>query len=174
MVIGSVPRGKARLRSGAKVGDRIYVTGTLGAGGSNVRRLYAGERIKSVGSYFFPEPRLAVGQKLHAIASAMIDISDGLSTDLSHICEESHVGAVIYQSAIPIAANAALDDALCGGDDYELLFTSSKRVPKEIAGVPVTEIGEVVKRGGMRIQNDQGRMKRLKAQGWEHFRAARH
>ncbi|HVZ16055.1 MAG TPA: thiamine-phosphate kinase, partial [Terriglobales bacterium] len=112
MVIGSVPRGKAILRSGAKAGDRIYVTGKLGLGGSTVRRLYAGEKIQPTGSYFYPEPRVAVGQKLRGLASAMIDISDGLSTDLNHICEESGVGAAIYSSAIPIAHSATFDDAL--------------------------------------------------------------
>jgi thiamine-monophosphate kinase len=99
----------------------------------------------------------------------MIDISDGLSTDLSHICEESAVGALIYQSSIPVASSATLADALHGGDDYELLFTSSKPVSKQIAGVPVTEIGEIVNREGMWIQDDRGRTTRLKAAGWEHF-----
>ncbi len=169
MVIGSVPRGKAVLRSGAKPGDRIYVTGQLGLGGSTVRRLYAGEKVRPTGAYFYPEPRLSVGQKLRDTASAMIDISDGLSTDLSHICEEGRVGAVIYASAIPVAASATLEDALNGGDDYELLFTSSKRVTKEVANVPITEIGEVRSRTGMWIQDERGKTKRLKSKGWQHF-----
>ena len=171
MVLGSVPRGKAILRSGAQVGDRLYVTGLLGSGGSTVRRLYAGEKVRpqSVPHYFAPQPRLGVGQKLRNQASSMIDISDGLSTDLSHICEESEVGAVIFGAEVPIADNSTLDDALYGGDDYELLFTSSKRIPKEIAGVAVTEIGEIVKRPGMWLQDERGKTKRLKAKGWEHF-----
>jgi thiamine-monophosphate kinase len=171
MVIGSVPRGKALLRSGAKPGDRIYVTGKLGLGGATVRRMYEGKRVRpsAAHSYFFPEPRLEVGQKLRGVASAMIDISDGVSTDLSHICNESRVGAKVYASAAPVAKSATLDNALYGGDDYELLFTSSKRVMKEIAGVTVTEIGEVVNRPGMWIQDERGRTTRLKAKGWEHF-----
>jgi thiamine-monophosphate kinase len=171
VVLGSVPRGKALLRSGVRVGDRIYVTGRLGLGGATVRRMYAGEKVRpaSARGYFYPEPRVEVGKKLRGVASAMIDISDGLSTDLSHICEESRVGAVVYGSAVPIAKSATLEDALYGGDDYELLFTSSKRVPKEIAGLAVTEIGEVVNRPGMWIQDERGRTKRLKAKGWEHF-----
>lgn len=171
MVIGSVPRGKAIFRSGAKAGDRIYVTGTLGLGGSAVGRMYAGQRLKAVGTYFYPEPRIEVGRRLHDMASAMIDVSDGLTTDLSHICDESNVGAVVYQSAIPIAKAATLEDAIDGGDDYELLFTSSKRVPKEIADVPITEIGEIVDRKGMWIQDERGKSKRLKVGGWEHFSA---
>jgi thiamine-monophosphate kinase len=174
LVLGSVPRGKAVLRSGARVGDRIYVTGLLGSGGATVRRLYAGEKVrpKSVPHYFAPQPRISVGHRLRGLASAMIDISDGLSTDLSHICEESSVGAVIYSTAIPIADNATLNDALFGGDDYELLFTSSRRIAKELAGVAVTEIGEIVKRSGMWLQDDRGKMKNLRAKGWEHFRQA--
>jgi thiamine-monophosphate kinase len=171
MVIGSVPRGKAPLRGGAKPGDLIYATGVLGSGGATVRRLYAGEKVgpASVPHYFIPQPRLKVGLRLRGIASAMIDISDGLSTDLSHICEESGVGALVFSSAIPMARDATLDDVLHGGDDYELLFTSSKSVPKEIAGVAITEIGEVVERAGMWLQDERGRTKRLKAKGWEHF-----
>jgi thiamine-monophosphate kinase len=171
LVLGSAPKGKALLRSGAKVGDKIYVTGALGLGGATVRRMYAGEHIRPsrASRYFFPEPRIAVGQKLRGRASAMIDISDGLSTDLSHICEESRVGAVLYASSIPVAGTATLGDALYGGDDYELLFTASKAVASEIAGVAVTEIGEIVKRPGMWIQDDRGKTKKLKAKGWEHF-----
>ena len=171
MVMGSVPRGKAVQRSGARVGDRIYVTGLLGSGGATVRRMYAGEKIRpeSVPHYFAPQPRLKAGQRLRALASSMIDISDGLSTDLSHLCEESGVGAVLQSSTIPIADNATLDDALYGGDDYELLFTSSKRIPKELAGVAVTEIGEIVKRSGMWLSDEKGRRKRLAPRGWEHF-----
>ena len=172
VVLGSVPRGKALLRSGAKAGDRIYVTGKLGLGGATVRRMYAGEKVRpaSARGYFYPEPRVEVGRKLRGVASAMIDISDGLSTDLSHICEESGVGAVVYEASVPVAKSATLDDALYGGDDYELLFTSSKRVAEEIAGVAVTEIGEITSRQGMWIQDERGKTKKLKAKGWEHFK----
>lgn len=171
MVIGSVSRGRPVLRSTAKPGDRIYVTGALGLGGATVQRMYAGGKIRpaSAKDYFYPQPRLKVGQKLHGLASAMIDISDGLSTDLSHICEESGVGALIYQSAIPVAHGARIEDALFGGDDYELLFTSEKRIAGEIAGVPISEIGEVVERGGMWMQDERGRTSCLKSRGWEHF-----
>jgi thiamine-monophosphate kinase len=170
MVVGSVPRGQAVLRSGAKPGDKIYVTGKLGLAGSTVRRLYSGERIRPVGSYFFPEPRIEVGRELRGVASATIDISDGLSTDLSHVCEESEVGAVIYAGSVPVAPGATLDDALGGGDDYELLFTSRKRGLDEIAGVAVTEIGEIVNRRRMLMQDERGRVRRLQPGGWEHFR----
>jgi thiamine-monophosphate kinase len=171
IVLGSVPQGEAILRSGAKVGDRIYVTGKLGLGGATVARLYAAEKVRptQVKDYFYPQPRVEVGRKLRGLASAMIDISDGLSTDLSHICEESKVGAVIDAEAVPVAKGARLEDALYGGDDYELLFTSSKRMPQEIAGVSITEIGRIVKGGAMSVQGGNRRKKKLESRGWEHF-----
>lgn len=196
MVLGSVPRGKAVLRSGAKVGDDIYVTGALGMGLAALERLSKGEnsakvlRDKVARKHFYPEPRLAVAAYLrdHRIPSAMIDISDGLSTDLAHICEESGVSAWIAEEAIPVATGATLDAALHGGDEYELIFTAPpekhKAVPKAAAGVPITWIGTVTDSGAehrrskkaARIQrvwlvnNERGRSE-LKPRGWEHFRA---
>lgn len=172
MVLGSVPRRRAILRSGARPGDRIYVTGRLGESAAEIRKRYAGGKSrKPPGRFLYPEPRLAVGQRLRGLASAMIDISDGISTDLAHICEESGVGAVIRPSQIPVAANAALEDALYGGDDYELLFTSAKRIPKGIAGISVTEVGLIAKEPGVWLDYERGRKKRLKSKGWEHFAA---
>jgi thiamine-monophosphate kinase len=171
IVVGSVPREAALLRAGAKAGDRIYVTGKLGLGGATVRRMYAGEHIRpaSAKAYFYPQPRLAVALKLRGIASALIDISDGLSTDLSHICEESGVGAVVDSSAVPVAKSATLTDALHGGDDYELLFTSSKRVPQRIFGVPITSVGEIRQGSRLWIRDAKGQKQPLDRRGWEHF-----
>jgi thiamine-monophosphate kinase len=178
MVLGSVLRGQALLRSGARRGDRIYVTGELGQSAAALRDLTSG-KIKKRDVY--PAPRIAVGEWLRAnrIATAAIDLSDGLSTDLSHICEASGVGATIESSAVPIHASAkkasqsapnALDLAVNGGEDYELLFTAgkSKRVPSTILGVKIAYIGEIVKGPSMRIIID-GRRQRLEARGWEHF-----
>ena len=106
VVVGSVPSGKAVLRSGAKPGERIYVTGELGGSATALARLVES---KPVGAEYFrhfrPRARVAVGQRLRqrGVASAMIDLSDGLSTDLEHICQESHVGAEIEAEAIPRA-----------------------------------------------------------------------
>src|SRR5208283_2738318 len=119
--------------------------------------------------HFYPEPRLAVGRYLREkkLASAMIDISDGLSTDLSHICEESGVGAVIYAEALPAAIRAeeGLQLALHGGDEYELIFTArpGRRVSKAIAGVAVKEIGEIVRGKKLKLVRRDGSSEQLAA-----------
>jgi thiamine-monophosphate kinase len=179
VVVGSVPRGKAVLRSGAKAGERIYVTGELGGSAAALARL---EESKPLGAeyvrHFRPQARVAVGQWLRqrGVASAMIDVSDGLSTDLEHICQESHVGAEIEAEAIPRALvglgkkRVAIELALHGGDDYELLFTSAAAIPSEVEGVRVTRIGWTTQSAGMRLIGADGKARRLEAAGWEHFK----
>ena len=178
VVIGSLPRGQAVLRSGAKPGDSIYVTGTLGASAAAIQKLRHGRiRPSDYPPHFHPAPRIEVGKWLRSqrLASAMIDISDGLSTDLAHICEESRVGAIIDAEAIPRAQVgrprqlASLELALHGGDDYELLFTSSKKVPVKLKGVDVTRIGEITSGRAISLM-ESGRPTKLTAQGWQHFR----
>lgn len=183
VVLGSVPKGKAILRSGARPGDRIYVTGSLGGAATTLRTLIEGRK-KSISSkdldkYSYPTPRLEVGRILRekSLASAMIDISDGPSTDLSHLCQESGVGAEINADAIPRARYGKLQEtveihtALHVGEDYELLFTAprSKRVPTLIANVPVTEIGRIVRGRGM-VLASHNKSQKLIPKGWEHFR----
>ena len=186
VVIGRVPTGKALLRSGARPGDSIYVTGELGHSAWTLQQLREG--LLSVGrgkpravyrkhaAHFFPLPRIAVGRRLlnKRLATAAIDISDGLSTDLGHICEESGVGALVYEATIPLPTGlpaSGLRYALHGGDDYELLFTTpgSASVPRKIAGVRVTRIGEIVRGRGMWLVEGYGQRKSLKPGGWEHF-----
>ncbi len=177
VVVGSVPKGRAVLRSGAKPGDQIYVTGKLGGAAAVLERLMESKPAAAYLRRFRPEPRVAVGRWLRqgAIASAMIDLSDGLSTDLEHICQESRVGAEIKAAEIPrarLASHAepvALELALHGGEDYELLFTSAAAVPSKVAGVPITRIGRITKSRGMRILGSDGKSRALKAAGWEHF-----
>jgi len=180
VVVGSVPKGTAVLRSTARPGNQIYVTGSLGASAATLARLkYSLPPGSGSTQHFHHVPRLSVGQWLrqHKIPSAMIDISDGLSTDLEHICHESNVGAEIEAAAIPHAQSARrkqnrvnLAFALHGGDDYELLFTSSKRVPPAIQGVPITRIGKITRKKGMHLINPDGTNQALEPKGWEHFR----
>jgi thiamine-monophosphate kinase len=180
VVLGSVPAGQAVLRSGAKAGQHTYVTGQLGEAASALARLAGAkpsEYSRIVSTQLRPWPRVSVGKWLRQrqLASAMIDVSDGLSTDLEHICQESHVGAEIWAEAIPRALiypgkkPVALEFALHGGDDYELLFTSDEELPSTVAGFPVTRIGRTTKSAGMRLTGADGKSKRLKAGGWEHF-----
>jgi thiamine-monophosphate kinase len=181
IVVGSVPRGKAVLRSGARAGEFIYVTGELGGAAAEIAVLSSQFSVLSQGAKGkVAVPRITVGRWLRrrGLASAMIDLSDGLSTDLEHVCAESGVGAEIRAEAIPRARIGEgklveLDFALHGGDDYELLFTSAKRIPARVAGVRVTRIGRVTestgKSSGMRMIGEDGKSRRLRAEGWEHF-----
>jgi thiamine-monophosphate kinase len=190
MVVGSAPRGRAILRSTARPDDIIYVTGALGGSAATLQELFAiqksrkrisraqrvphSERSEGWERHFYPEPRLAVARYLreHRLATSMIDISDGLSTDLDHICEESEIGATLNQNLIPVACGANLELALHGGEDYELLFTARKstKVPVEIAGIPITEIGWITREKKLLITDCKHAPKKLKARGWEHFR----
>jgi thiamine-monophosphate kinase len=183
IVVGTLPKGKAILRSGAKAGDRIYVSGELGGSAAAVVRMRGGRgkvKPRDFVRHFYPEPRVELGRVLREkkLVSAMIDTSDGLSTDLAQICEESGVGAEIYSSLIPracvgkTARKVDLDLALHGGEDYELLFTApkEKRIPRHIAGVAITQIGQITRSRGMFVRNPKGVGHELHPQGWEHFR----
>lgn len=184
VVVGFVPRGKAILRSGARPGDRIYVTGELGGSAATLERLLrSGKKNLNPSCFprhFSPQPRIQVAKILRKqkIASAMIDLSDGLSTDLGHICQASHTGAEIWEEKIPRASIGKLpekvniDFALHGGEDYELLFTArpGTRVPARIANIRITEIGAIsgISRG-MLLQS-RSATRKFVARGWEHFR----
>ena len=182
VVIGSVPKGRAILRSGARAGDRLYVTGALGAAAAETDLLYSHphvttrSRMRARGT--IPQPRSNIGRVLRerGIATAMIDISDGLSTDLSHICEESGVGAEVLKDSIPRARfrgrAVGLNFALHGGDAYELLFTAraGKHVPASIDGIPITAVGKVTRAKKLILSSPDGTKVPLKPQGWEPFR----
>jgi len=194
VLIGTVPAGKAMLRSTALPGHLLYVTGSIGGGAAalpHLDRLARENKTRSKGAnplriprglealverHLWPRPRIAQGLWLrrHSLASAAIDLSDGLSTDLTHLCEESGVAAEIDAALLPIHHGASLHYALHGGDDYELLFTaaSSTRIPRKIAGVAVTRIGRIVparrNRPTVTLLSPQGPQP-LKPQGWERF-----
>jgi thiamine-monophosphate kinase len=181
IVVGSALKGTAIRRNGARPGDSIYVTGDLGGSAAALKLLFSGRKVhvRNFPKHFYPIPRISLGRYLRQrnLASAMIDISDGLSTDLWHVCEESGVGAEIRAESIPRASignparEVELTFALHGGDDYELLFTSPRnsRVPTRIAGVPITQIGHVTRGKHVILVNDQGIASELKPQGWQHF-----
>jgi thiamine-monophosphate kinase len=184
IVVGAVPRGKAMLRSRARPGDRIYVSGELGGSAAAVAQMRARPKrklnLREYPRHFFPEPRVELGRILRekGLASAMIDTSDGLSTDLAHICEESGVGAELQAEAIPLASvgkpsrEVDLLLALHGGEDYELLFTAprSKRIPARIAGIPISHIGQITRGKKIFLSNRGGVGCELQPRGWEHFR----
>jgi thiamine-monophosphate kinase len=186
VLIGAVPKNRALLRSGARLGDALYVTGSLGGAAAGLamlqKRARSGKRSSSgrmnniLSPHLYPQPRIAQGLWLRrkGLATAAIDLSDGLSTDLNHLCEESGAAAEIDEAALPMHPAASLDQALHGGEDYELLFTApgAARLPHAIEGVPLTRIGEIVKRRPGRpaviVRRSRGTVP-LEPQGWQHF-----
>jgi len=183
VVVGVAPKGKAVLRSGASPGDRIYVTGELGGSAAALKLLMAGHKLRPADfpRHFHPEPRIAVGKFLreNRLASSMIDISDGLSTDLGHISEASGVGAEIRAEIVPLASvgqpahEVDLQSALHGGEDYELLFTAprSKQISRRIAGIRITQIGHITREKRVILINERGVGVELRPGGWEHFKS---
>jgi thiamine-monophosphate kinase len=178
VVTGQVPAKKAVLRSGAGPGDRIFVTGKLGESAAVLKQLYAGTEVTLSKNtrHFYPLPRLEAGRWLRQHgATAMIDLSDGLSVDLDHICQESRVTAMIDASRLPVAKGADLALALHGGEDYELLFTVPGRaqLPSKVAGGTITEVGEIQPHTNsgtrVRLRGLNNQIHPLKPSGWQHF-----
>lgn len=193
VLVGAVPRGRALLRSGAKPGDQIYATGALGGAAAGLARLadfasaakpgprskrlkLSAEFAAELSPHLYPQPRIPQGLWLQrrGLATAAIDISDGLSTDLAHLCEESGAAAEVDAELLPVHASATMEQALHGGEDYELLFTAPEGalIPAAIAGVAVTRIGRMVRRrtGRPTIALITGRKRKpLAPLGWEHF-----
>jgi thiamine-monophosphate kinase len=191
VLVGSSPAGRALRRSGGRAGDALYVTGELGGAAAELETLRRDGPPGSVVEHpqLYPEPRLGVGLALlrRRLATAAIDLSDGLSSDLAHLCRESGVGAEIDAAALPIHPLAArrgaaeradgltLELALHGGEDYELLFAAPARVPmpRRLAGVRVTRIGKLVRGKTVWLAGMDGVRRALKPGGWEYF-AGRH
>lgn len=189
ILLGSTPAGRALRRSTARPGDLLYCTGALGGAAAELAALAASpRRFRSASAadnhpHLFPQPRLAVGAALlrRRLATACIDLSDGLSTDLAHLCAESNVAAELNLAQLPLHPLAATLDGraqitalLHGGEDYELLFTAtpSTKVPRSIASVPITCIGRILKpqknQPQMTLLNGDERFE-LQPRGWEHF-----
>ncbi len=171
-MIGWIETGKEVRRSGAKPGDGIYVTGTLGASALGLDQLRAGNPTHpSVARHLYPQPRYEIGRAIAPMSHAMMDISDGLSTDLHHIIEESNVSARIDRNRIPAAEGANEAHILHGGEDYELLIVAPD-LPQVVEGVPITRIGEITSVDGnpqlVLVENSTESL--LQPRGYEHFK----
>ena len=190
-VIGEVPPGQALRRSGAQVGDEIWVSGQLGSAALALAyrqgRLFM-EQIdaaKVLPALYLPQPRVTLGTALRGIAHSAIDISDGLLGDLGHILHASQVGATLEFSRVPVAAVAenyladpiARDCILAGGDDYELCFTApinqhdAVLAAGEKAGVAVTHIGHITAQAGLTVLDSHGQPLAITKTGYDHFAA---
>jgi thiamine-monophosphate kinase len=171
-MIGRVRKGAAVLRSGAQPGDGVYITGVLGSSSLGLERLQAGDpKHASVLRHLYPEPRHGLGHAVAPRSHAMIDVSDGLSTDLAHIVEESRVSARIYRNLIPAAPDAADAQVLHGGEEYELIIVAPE-LPDAMEAVPITRIGEIVESSTDHqvFLIDGTRESVLHPRGWQHFR----
>jgi len=189
--IGEVAVGMEIRRSGARDGDLVWVSGTIGdafLGLDVLRGAYPGlapeYRAGLIGRFQIPDPRVELGPRLSGIAHAMIDISDGLVADLGHICETSHVAAVVELESLPLspAAGVIVDGVpglrtrlAAGGDDYELLFTapagSTKAIDdlSSVLGLPITKIGRIELGEGVRLVDAEGCTMQIAEPGYRHF-----
>jgi thiamine-monophosphate kinase len=189
--IGEVKAGAELRRSGARPGDSIWVSGTIGDAylGLKARRgeypgMAAEQRTALVARFQLPEPRTALGPRLAGIAHAMCDVSDGLVADLGHICEASRVGATVALPSLPLsaAARVVLDGVpeaavalATGGDDYELLFAAPPAASRAIErlaaelGLPITAIGAIEAGAGVRLVDAGGKEVPVAQAGWRHF-----
>lgn len=197
-VLGEVAAGRAITRAGARPGDILYVTGRLGRAklGLELVRNSSPKRVRKLGrgrgwlcrQHLYPHIRARLGEWLakHRIASSVIDVSDGLSTDLGHLCTASGVGARVWATSIPcveippsvsrFARERKLDPlqmALHGGDDYELLFAVPRRLAKRLQRAPefrdITAIGEIERGKQILLLDASGHAKPLKPGGWDPF-----
>jgi thiamine-monophosphate kinase len=189
--IGEVAAGKAVRRSGAKPGDLLWVSGTIGdayLGLSLLRGTYSGladnHRDHLIRRFRIPEPRTELGPRLSGLAHAMIDVSDGLLADLGHICETSRVAAVVELGLLPLSPAALVvvqgDPAIrprlaTGGDDYELLFSTPADAERTLAalssrlGIPITKIGRIEPGAGVMLVDADARAITLDHTGYRHF-----
>jgi len=187
-VVGEVRRGAALLRSGARPGDIIYVSGRLGEAEHGLARLRSAKgKISATDpvlrKHLYPEPRIALGQWLaeHRLATSAMDLSDGLSTDLGRLCASSKLGAKIEEARL---AEAAVEHpsvpawnklalAMNGGDDYDLLFTvapaRARKIPSKYRGVKLTAIGEITRGKSLKLAKPNGSTIAIKPGGWDPF-----
>jgi len=191
-IMGEVPAGAALRRSGAKAGHDIWVSGTIGDAALAVAHRHGRVKLadddyrEAVMRLYEPTPRVRLGQALRGMATAAIDISDGLIADLGHICRLSGAGAAVELGAIPVSSigakhvgsEAGRAAIVAGGDDYELCFTAPANSRESIAeltdmlGVKLTRIGQVKRGKGVSLLDADGKPVRIDAGGFDHFRDA--
>lgn len=189
--MGRVETGRALLRSGARAGDELWLSGTLGDGALGLlaaQGLLTGVDAEAVevlaDRYRLPRPRVTLGPRLVGVASAAMDVSDGLAQDLGHLCRASGLGAIVETTTLPLspaarqsiaADHSRLATVLTGGDDYELLFTvppGTAATLYRLAGesaVPLTPIGRMVEGSGVTLLDQSGRPIAVGQGGWRHF-----
>lgn len=179
-VLGEVPSGAALLRSGARSGDEIWVSGELGGAALALTHPGIGDAAQRLDA---PEPRVALGEKLRGVATSAIDVSDGFAQDLGHILERSHCGARVDYERLPRAAAwAQLRDpvlerrcVLGGGDDYELVFTAPPQARGAIEtmaqelGLALARVGSIVRGEGTLALHDASGRPMIPEQGFDHF-----
>jgi thiamine-monophosphate kinase len=190
-IMGEVPAGAALRRSGAKAGHDVWVSGNIGDAALAVAHrngklvLSEPDYHEAVMRLYEPTPRVALGQGLRGIATAAIDISDGLLADLGHICRLSGVGATVDLGAIPVSAigakhfgsDAGRTAIMAGGDDYELCFTAASNSRESITemaeglGIPLTRIGQVKRGKGVSLLGPDGKAVKIDGRGYDHFSA---
>jgi thiamine-monophosphate kinase len=191
-IMGEVPAGRALLRSGAHVGDDVYVSGVLGDAALAVAALKGRTALDTEAlaaaraRLETPTPRIALGVALRGVATAALDISDGLVGDLSHILERSAVGATVDMQAVPRSSalgrllggaerDLALECLLAGGDDYELCFTAPREAAAAVAaiaertGVPLTRIGAITPGPGLVVRDEHGVPLSVLPRAYDHF-----
>lgn len=182
---GSVPRSSAILRSGAKVGESIFVSGPLGGAAAGLRLLNQAEKLGGSNDHLIkkqllPQARIELGRRLREsdAVTSMIDLSDGISSDLAHICRASEVGAVIYGNDLPFESEVMeiagsietmLDLALNGGEDFELLFTAEQEKISKLNFDDIFRIGEITETPGIVELERNGRRELLPPGGYRHF-----
>jgi thiamine-monophosphate kinase len=189
-VVGEIRSGRAVLRSGARPGDTIFVSGRLGEAELGLRILKHSQKIAIPGKpltrkHLYPEPRIRLGQWLakNRLANSMMDLSDGLSSDLARLCAASATGARIDAPRLPTVRLLSSPRrpsvhptllALHGGDDYELLFTvpprKARKVPRYFEGLRLTAVGEITSKRGVRVLTESGQEHALREGGWDPFR----
>ena len=191
-IMGEVPAGAALRRSGAKAGNDIWVSGNVGDAALAVAHRH-GRLVLSEADYreavmrlYEPSPRVALGQALRGLATAAIDVSDGLLADLTHICRLSNVGATLELASVPVSSigarhidtDAGRNAIVGGGDDYELCFTAhpnSRESIQELTdmlGIPITRVGQIKRGKGVSLLGGDGKPVKIDGRGYDHFKDA--